>query len=237
MNYFRIFGFLLSTGLFVTAHSIEASSCSRLADKMPPYLECVAEEEEPCFCTMAGDWFTRLRALYVMPYDSSGALSTIPDSGVSVHPAWTGEFDFGYMFTQNLGFELILSTTKHTLMGTKSLEGIEIGTTWLLPPTFTLQWRFMPSYRIQPYLGAGVNYTLFYWNNCDLPDTHMNLSHSWGAALQGGVDLFFYKDWLFNLDVKYVWIDTDATLTGLIPGKVHVDINPWLFGFGIGRKW
>ena len=50
------------------------------------------------YCTQAGDWFTRLRALYVLPNDSSGSVSSIPHSGVSVHPSWTGEFDFGAHF-------------------------------------------------------------------------------------------------------------------------------------------
>lgn len=187
--------------------------------------------------TQQGDWFTRVRALYILPNDSSGSVSSIPHSGVSVHPAWTGEFDFGYMFTKNLGSELILATSRHTLMGKKALSGTKIGTTWLLPPTLTLQWRFFPSYIAQPYIGAGVNYTLFYANHCSLHDTHMSLKHSWGPALQVGMDVFVYKNWLLNFDVKYIWIDTHAHLTGDVTGKVHVDVNPWVFGFGFGRKW
>lgn len=187
--------------------------------------------------TQAGDWFTRLRALYVLPNDSSGSVSSIPGSGVHVHPCWTGEFDFGYMFTRNLGCELILATCRNTLMGAGVLAGTKIGTTWLLPPTLTLQWRFAPHYFAQPYLGAGVNYTLFYGNDCALSNTKMHLTHSWGPALQAGLDLFFFKDWLFNIDVKYVWIDTEAKLRGGVHGHVHVDIDPWIFGFGIGRKW
>ena len=208
------------------------------------YADCTSSK--PCkiecgkpapHCTRRGDWFTRLRALYVLPNDSSGAVSTIPGSGVGVHPSWTGEFDFGVMFTDKLGLELILATTRHTLVGEKSLAGTEIGTTWLLPPTLTVQWRPFSNSWAQPYVGAGVNYTLFYGNDCSLPSTSMSLSHSWGPAVQGGMDLFFYQDWLFNLDVKYIWIGTDATLSGGVPGKVHVNINPWVFGFGFGRKW
>lgn len=187
--------------------------------------------------TKAGDWFTRVRALYVLPNDSSGSLSTIPNSGVSVRPAWTGEVDFGYMFTKNLGSELILGTTCHTLMGKKSLSGTKIGTTWLLPPTLTLQWRFFPSCLIQPYVGAGANYTLFYGNGCSLDKTHLSLKHSWGPAAQVGLDFFVFKNWFINLDAKYIWIDTKARLTGNTQGTVHVDINPWVIGIGFGRKW
>jgi outer membrane protein len=137
--------------------------------------------------TEAGDWFTRVRALYIYPIDSSGSLSTIPGTGVGVNPAWTGEFDFGYIFTKNLGSELILGISKNTLRGTK------IGTTWLLPPILTLQWRFCPSYRLQSYVGAGVNYTLFYGESCFLSGTSLSLRHSWGPVLQFGWDVFIDK--------------------------------------------
>ena len=195
------------------------------------------EESIPAHHTRGGDWFTRVRALYVMPNDSSGSVNTIPHSGVGVQPAWTGEFDFGYMFTKNLGTELILGTTCHTLLGEDSLAGTKIGTTWLLPPTLTLQWRFLPSCPVQPYVGGGVNYTLFYGNGCSLPGTDLSLKHSWGPAVQAGMDIFFFKNWFFNLDAKYIWIDTQAHLSGAVSGKVHVNINPWVLGFGFGRKW
>lgn len=218
-----IFGIFLCTGAVI-------ANCAP-----PPPPAC--EEPKPYHCTQGGDWFTRLRALYILPDDSSTSVSTIPHSGVSVHPCWTGELDIAYMLTKQLGLELILGTCRNTLVGKGSLEGTKIGTTWLLPPTLTVQFRPFTDSIVQPYLGAGVNYTLFYGVDCSLPSTDLSLSHSWGPAAQGGCDFFFYEDWLFNLDVKYIWIDTDATLSGGVPGTVSVDINPWVFGFGIGKKW
>ena len=187
--------------------------------------------------TQGGDWFTRVRALYILPDDSSGSVSSIASSGVSVHPSWTGEFDFGYMFTKHLGSELILATSRHTLHGKGSLSGVKIGSTMVLPPTLTLQWRFLPASVAQPYIGAGVNYSLFYLTDCSLPKTHLKLKHSWGPAVQAGMDIFFYKDWFVNLDVKYIWMKTHAHLHGGVNGHVHVDVNPWVMGFGFGRKW
>jgi outer membrane protein len=187
--------------------------------------------------TKAGDWITRARALYIYPYGSSGSLSTIPNTGVSVIPSWTGEIDIGYMFTKNLGSELILGTSCNTIRGTKGLSGTKIGTTWLLPPTLTLQWRFLPSCRFQPYVGGGVNYTLFYGEACSLPGTHLSLRHSWGPAVQFGSDIFVTNHWFFNADVKYIWMWTKAYLTGAVPGSVHVNVNPWVLGMGVGYKW
>lgn len=187
--------------------------------------------------TKAGDWITRARALYVYPYGSSGSLSTIPNTGVTVRPSWTGEVDVGYMFTKNLGSELIVGTACNTIYGTKALKGTKIGTTWLLPPTLTLQWRFLPSFRLQPYVGGGVNYTLFYGEACSLPGTHLSLKHTWGPALQFGTDVFITKHWFVNADVKYIWMWSKAYLTGAVPGSVSVNVNPWLMGVGFGYKW
>lgn len=199
-----------------------------------------SQKEEPAaryHQTKRGDWITRLRALYLLPFSSSSSVSSIPNSGVKAHPGWTGEFDFGYMFTQNLGSELILATSYHTLWGTKSLQGTKIGSAWLLPPTLTLQVRLLPKSIIQPYLGGGVNYTVFYGKHCNLANTSLHLNPSWGGAVQAGIDYFFFRDWLFNVDVKYIWIHTDARLHGGVNGKVHVNINPLAIGFGFGRKW
>jgi len=45
---------------------------------------------------------------------------------------------------------------------------VDLGSVWLLPPTLTLQYHFMPEGQISPYVGgAGLHMTLFY--NEDTP--------------------------------------------------------------------
>lgn len=188
-------------------------------------------------CAQGGDIFTRLRALYVMPNDSSGWISTIPHAKIDVHSSWTADFDVGVMFNRTLGLELMLTTFRSTLMGTGSFSGRKIGTSWLFPPTLLLQLRLFSCSVVQVYAGGGANYTLFYNVDSSLSHTKLNLSHSWGPAVQGGIDLFFLPEWFFNFDIKYLWVDTHARLTGNTSGKVSIDVNPWLFGMGIGRKW
>lgn len=201
-------------------------------------LACIVTGSGFAASTNAGDWFTRLRALYVLPNDHSGTVHPIPHSGVSVNPCWTAEFDFGYMFTKYLGIGLILSTCKNTIHGTKSLSGTKIANTWLLPPCLNLHFRPFPNSSIvQPYIGAGVNYTLFYNSHCKLAGTSIHLDHSWGPDVQLGCDFFFNNHWFVNADVKYIWISTEAHLYGTTKAHVNVTINPWLMGLGIGRKW
>lgn len=184
-----------------------------------------------------GDFLIRARGIAVIPNDSSGSLSTIPDSGVEVDTAYTGELDFTYMFTRNIGAELILATTKHTIDGRKALDGTEVGTSWVLPPTLTLQYHFCPCKKLQPYVGVGVNYTMYYNKKCSIDDTKLYMTNSWGVAGQLGFDYLFNQCWFFNFDAKYIQMDTKATLKGAVAGHVNVDINPWVIGVGVGRKF
>ncbi len=66
-------------------------------------------------------------------------------------------------------------------------------------------------------------------------------SDSWGYALQAGLDINLKDGWLINADVKYLNIDTDVKLQSGITGcwtKVDsLDINPWVVGIGIGKKF
>ena len=46
------------------------------------------------------------------------------------------------------------------------------------------------------------------------------------------------NDWSFNIDAKYIQIDTTATFdSALGPVKVDIDINPWVFGVGFGKTF
>lgn len=184
-----------------------------------------------------GDWLVRARALWISPNDSSGSVNTIPDSKVSVEDSWTGELDFTYMWTQNIGTELVLATSKHKIEGEKSLHGVKIGSTWVLPPSLMLQYHFMPECSFQPYVGVGVNYTVFYSKHCSIEHTKLHLKNSWGASFQAGFDWLISDCWFVNLDAKYITMSTRATLSGGTPGHVHVRLNPWTLGIGVGRRF
>ncbi len=187
--------------------------------------------------TKGGNGFTKFRGLYLLPNNSSDSISSIPNSGMKFHPSWSGELDISVMFTKNLGFSMIFSSYYNSLWGKKSLEKTKIGTAWLIPPIACLQWRIFPSSLLQPYIGGGGNYTLFHDPHSSLQGTHLKLKHSWGPVAQAGFDFFIWKNWIFNVEAKYVWIKTTAALRGDVSGRCHVRMNPWLFSSGFGVKW
>jgi len=200
----------------------------------------------PSAAPAQGDWLVRGRLIHVAPNDSSGAVTTLAGSGVGVNSDSTLEVDFTYMLNPNLGIELVLATTKHDLNGKGTIAALgKIGESGVLPPTLTLQYHFAPRAAVRPYAGVGLNYTLFYSDKSSAAlnaalggPTSVDLSNSLGPALQAGLDVDLSKDWFLNFDAKYIWIDTKATLvTGGTTRTVNVDINPWVFGVGIGRRF
>jgi len=200
----------------------------------------------PSAAPAQGDWLVRGRLIHVAPNDSSGAVTTLAGSGVGVNSDSTLEVDFTYMLNPNLGIELVLATTKHDLNGKGTIAALgKIGESGVLPPTLTLQYHFAPRAAVRPYAGVGLNYTLFYSDKSSAAlnaalggPTRVDLSNSFGPALQAGLDVDLSKDWFLNFDAKYIWIDTKATLvTGGTTRTVSVDINPWVLGVGIGRRF
>jgi outer membrane protein len=171
------------------------------------------------------------------------------------------ELDISYYVTKNIALELILAVgSKHDVNLKKTTNNVgipagdlneDLGEVNVLPPTLTVQWHFNPDQMIDPYIGAGVTYARFLDKN--LRHAGNNAAgiaggdievdrNSWGAALQAGVDINLKDGWLINADVKKLWIDTDVSFhhgDGLFPKQKidNLDIDPWVFGIGIGKKF
>ena len=199
----------------------------------------------------AGDWLIRGRVINVNPNDSSGTLSLNGADtglkGVKVDSDTVPELDITYMINRNWGVELILGYSEHTVTGEKSWAALgDVIDTKVLPPTLTLQYHFLPGSNIRPYIGAGVNYTYFFDEEVpsssllSSPGDKVKLDSSWGWAAQAGVDIAINQDWFINMDVKYLDIDTTASFKNVLgtnSAKIDADIDPFVYGIGIGRRF
>jgi len=195
-----------------------------------------------------GDLNVRLRGIVVAPNEKSGGiLPAFPGEKVSVNNSFMPEVDFTYMWTKNIGTELILATTKHHVSGRTGTTGSlgRLASTWVLPPTLTLQYHLVPDGKIRPYVGAGVNYTIFYSEKASksltgaVGPTNVHMKSSFGYALQAGVDIPVGTRTFLNLDVKYIDIDTKARLATTAAGtqRVKVHLDPFVFGVGVGMRF
>jgi outer membrane protein len=163
------------------------------------------------------------------------------------------ELDISYYITKNIAAELILALgTKHDVKISGDSAGTigdqNLGEVNLLPPTLTLQWHFRPDQTFDPYIGAGINYThmldrnLKFKSGATAGDKIKIDSDSWGLVAQAGFDINLKDGWLINADVKYVQIDTDVKMKGALTGGAwtkidSLDINPWVIGIGVGKRF
>ena len=195
-----------------------------------------------------GDTLIRVRGIMVAPNESSsGITQTFPNEGVKVNNSVMPEIDFTYMLTKHVGAELIVATTKHSASGKTGTTGSigRLASTWVLPPTLTLQYHFAPDGPIRPYVGAGVNYTIFYSEDASsgleaaVGKTKVHMKDSFGWALQAGVDVPITERVFVNLDVKYIDMDTTARLTTTAIGTQHtrIHLDPLVFGLGVGMRF
>jgi len=195
----------------------------------------------------AGDVLVRAGPTWVLPNDDSSAVHPIPGSGVSVDDGVSLGFSVTYLLTPQIGVELLAALPfEHDIKGEGSLDGVDIGSVKHLPPTLTLQWYPQVGVDwVQPYVGAGVNYTTFMSEDADgelesiVGKTKISLDDSWGYALQAGADWRLNDTWFINTSVWYVDIETEATLKTAGAGKLKtdVDINPLVVMLGAGMRF
>lgn len=188
-------------------------------------------------------WLIRVRALGVIPDESSSLkLNGLRIGGdkVSVSNSVVPELDITYFLTRNIAVELILGTTPHNIRAGGSIAGLgPVGRVWLLPPTLTLQYHVDLTDRIKPYVGAGVNYTIFYNEKARGVFSSLSVENTFGLALQAGVDIMIDRHWGVNLDVKKIFLEPKVKANipdvGLVTGKVKLD--PWLVAAGITYRF
>jgi len=201
-----------------------------------------------------GDFVLRLGAVNVDPDSDSSDINLpgVPTLNANVDD----DTQFGilpmYMLADNVGIELLAATPfEHNI----SLQGkgvnLEAASTKHLPPTVTVQWYPRGGKEgWQPFLGIGANYTIFFDEETtpDLDSTldavlgasevDLDLDNSFGLSAQVGVDFPFAKNWAISLEVWYLDLQTNATVsTDVGDVNFQTDINPFVYHVGIAHRF
>ena len=186
----------------------------------------------------AGHVMLNVRATVVAP-SGSDALTTLGGAATGLKAKVSDDvmptIGVSYFFTDNIAVEVIAGTTKHTIRAVGGTTNVKVKETWVLPPVVSLQYHFSPQARFSPYVGAGVNYMIFYGGK-DRNGFQFDVKDGWGAALQAGADYALTGPWSANVDVKKVFFDTRATDTATgLTSKVKLD--PWVVSAGVGYRF
>lgn len=176
----------------------------------------------PAAAQSQGDWTFGIGAHQVDPKSGNGALAggTLPldiDSGVSA------TVTLEYFVRDGLGIEVLASWPfRHDI----AVDGVgTVGSTKHLPPTFSLQYHFNHAGKVSPFVGAGLNYTLFFDEDTRgvLAGSDLELDDSWGAAAHAGVDFAIGERGSIRIDARWIDIDTDVTVDGAGLGTAEID--------------
>lgn len=215
----------------------------------------------------AGDFLIRGGLTNVNP-DSNQAGVSLDGSALplslSVDDNTQLGLNFVYFYDQNWAVEVLAATPfthdvvlQDTTGETNSIYGVDLnGSNFAevkhLPPTVSALYYFDTHSAFKPYVGVGINYTVFFEEKfTGTPQaagfSNLALDSSFGYSLQVGVDYLLDEHWSINASARYIDINTDATfdvtnalnVSGGLAGKgnASVDINPMVYSLLVGYKF
>ena len=202
----------------------------------------------------SGDIIVRAGLTTVAPDESSSNVTVQDVGNVGMGASVNSDTQLGlnvvYMFSDNIGLELLAASPfKHdiNLTGTQDndlgLGDGKLAQSRQLPPTLSVVYYLPVSETFQPYLGLGLNYTVFFdeefvGSRENQSFNNLSLEESFGIAAQIGMDYKLDEHWLVNASVRYIDIDTRANFDVLdLPAKVSVDVDPWVYSVMLGYKF
>ncbi|MCC2608155.1 OmpW family outer membrane protein [Planctobacterium marinum] len=192
-----------------------------------------------------GDWLLRGGITSVNPNDSSSNVFVAgADLGVGVSVDNNAQLglNLAYFLDSNWAVELLAATPfSHDI----SLDTVgTLGKTKHLPPTLSALYYFdLGNSNLHPYIGLGVNYTVFFDENFNSANktagfSALDLDNSFGLATQLGIDIDIDEKWAFNASVRWLDIDTEATFKlGTDAGKVEVYIDPYVYTLSLAYRF
>lgn len=182
-----------------------------------------------------GSFMVRARAVGIS-WDNANkdGLQNAGVGEVSAKDRWIPEVDFSYFFTKNLAAELVLTYPQEVDIHASALG--KLGHVDALPPSLVLQYHFTDLGMFKPYVGLGLNYTIFTKKSFDTALGTISVDRdSLGFVAQVGADFALNKNWSINVDVKYITMDTEVRLGGTKLGTL--DLNPITAGVGVGYRF
>ena len=192
----------------------------------------------PVLAYEAGDIIVRAGVITVTPKDDNADTSAlVADSGLQI----TSDTQLGltgtYVINPYLGVEVLAATPfTHTVEGDGALDGVDVMEVSHLPPTVSaVVYPLGADSVIQPYVGAGLNYTFFFDEEDKAGLGSQSLKPSFGLAFTAGVDYAINENWLINAAVWKVDIDTEVR--GGAADGLEVEIDPLAAMISCGYKF
>lgn len=202
------------------------------------------------FANQAGDILVRGGITSVNPDSNKAAvLLSGNDSTMSLSVDDNAQLGLNlvYFYDSNWAIELLAATpfthdvTIYDPNAVLGVDGAKLAEVTHLPPTLSALYYIDTNSAFKPYVGVGVNYTIFFKEEFEaapksLGLTNLKLDGSFGFAVQLGADYEIDKNWSVNFSARYIDISTDATfdVAGDNIGKATVDVDPMVYSLMVG---
>ena len=197
---------------------------------LTPVMAQAQAEENP--------WMLRVRAVDLL--FQNGQTQSVQALDIKAKNQWIPEFDVSYFFTKNIAAELVLTWPQQVNINANLGSGVQnVGKITALPPSLLAQYHFTDLGAFKPYVGLGVNYTIF-GNRANFPGLGNSVTvnqSSVGVVGQIGMDYMFDKNWGMNVDLKYATMSTDVKTVAGGTNLGTLTLNPWMPAVGVTYKF
>ncbi|KIC10105.1 membrane protein [Leisingera sp. ANG-M1] len=169
----------------------------------------------PALAQQQGDWTVGVGIANVNPKSDNG---TLAGAAATIDDGTALSLTLEYFFRDNWGVELLAASPfSHDV----KLNGAFAAKAKQLPPTLSVNYHFPTQGKIKPFLGLGLNYTTFFEEETALGT--LELDDSFGIAVNAGADYQISDRGALRFNVRWMDIDTDATLNGAGIGTAEID--------------
>ena len=155
-----------------------------------------------------------------------------------------------YFFDSNWAIELLAATpfthdvTIQDPSGVLGVDGAKLAEVSHLPPTLSALYYFDTGTALKPYVGVGLNYTIFFDEEFESAPTELGLTNleldgSFGYSVQVGADYHINDKWHVNASIRYIDINSDATfyVGGNSIGSASIYVDPMVYSIMLGYKF
>jgi outer membrane protein len=178
-------------------------------------------------------------------FDTSASINAVgrplPGSNLRASNNVTLGFGVGYFLTRNVSLLVLLGVPPETtLTGRGTFSGLTLGKVTYGPSMLTANYHFRQFGTFQPFLGAGITYTVVFGTK-DNAIVDLRVNNSIGAVIRAGFDVMLSDRWGAFLSVSKVFVSTNASgnanpaipVLGGAPVSAHVSFNPLVLFSGI----
>lgn len=175
----------------------------------------LAAAAAPALAQQQGDWTVGVGIANVNPKSDNG---TLAGALAEIDDGTALSLTVEYFFRDNWGVELLAATPfEHDV----NLNGAFAASAKQLPPTISINYHFPTKGKVKPFLGLGLNYTTFFEEETTLGN--LKLDDSFGIAVNAGADYQISDRGALRFNLRWMDIETDATLNGAAIGTADID--------------